>query len=64
MRLEGLKFKLLVFGAIGIHYFPKFDILSETRFTSKMCPFSVQNVKIRSEQISIFVKVFRYDRDI
>ena len=41
--------------------FPNIVFLSETRCLNKMCSLSVQNVKICYEQISVFVKVFRYD---
>ena len=61
MVLEGLKYKLLAFETITHvrdNTFAKYRHVSESRFTSKMCSFSVQNHKLRSEQKSIFVKVF------
>ena len=44
--------------------FAKYWHSSESRFTSKMCSFSVRNHKIRSEQRFISIKVFRYDMSI
>ena len=41
--------------------FVKYRFISESRFINKMCPFSVQNGKIRCRQKSVFVKVFRYN---
>ena len=41
--------------------FAKDCLLSESRFTNKMCPLSVQNVNICYEQRYVFVNVFRYN---
>ena len=67
MVIEGPKFQFLASGTLARAHdtiFPKYRSSSETRFTSKICSFSVQNDKVRSEQRSIFVKVFGYDRGI
>ena len=67
MVIEGPTFQFLASGTptrARDTIFPKDRLSSETRFTSKMCSFSVQNDKIRSKQRSIFVKVFGYDRGI
>ena len=67
MIIEGLTFQFLASGALARArdtIFPKDRPSSKTRFTSKMWPFSVQNDKVCSEQRSVFVKVFGYDRGI
>ena len=64
MVLEGLKYKKITFETITRardNIFGKYRHISESRFTSKIYSFSVQNHKMRSEQTSVFTKVFIYD---
>ena len=64
MVLEGLKNKILASETIARDhdmFFAKDRHFSKSCFTSKMCSFSVQNHKLRSEQRSFFTKVFGYD---
>ena len=63
MVLEGLKYKMLAFETFACardSTFVKDRLISKSRFTSKMCSSSVQNHKLRSEQMSVFAKVFEY----
>ena len=67
MAIERLKFKILAFGTFTHArdiIFTKYRLISESRFIIKMCPFSVQNDKICSEQMFVFVNVFGYDTNI
>ena len=65
MVIEGLTFQFLAYGTLTRAQntvFAKDRLISH--FTNKMCIFSVQNDNIRSEQMSVFVNVFRYDTQI
>ena len=67
MVIEGPKFQFLAFGTFTHArdiISPKDRLSSETRVTSKMYSFSVWNDKMCSEQRSVFVKIFGYDRGI
>ena len=64
MVLEGLKFKNLASETLAHAHdntFAKDRPISESRFTNKMCSFSVQNDKICSVQRSFLVNIFGYD---
>ena len=59
-----LKFKNLAYETLARAHdntFAKYRHMSESRFTNKMCSFSVQNDKMRFEQMSVFTNIFLYD---